>query len=87
VGLVSGLLFYLLSGIATADCHSSWSLREKMEFPCGLCKRLSPRSVLERWGGFCSEGHKRDWLVVFIPPLFRDRQLLIVSPNSRENPP
>ena len=34
-----------------------------MEFPCELCKHLTPRSVLERWGGFCSERHKLDWLV------------------------
>ena len=54
-----------------------------MEFPCGLCKYLTPRSVLERWGGFCSERHK---LVVIILPLFREQQLITILPNhSRES--
>ena len=56
------------------------------ELPCNLCRRLSPRSEVERLGGFCSERHKWDWLVVIILPLFGDRQLITIRPDhSRES--
>ena len=45
------------------------------ELRCRSCRRLSPRHEVERWGGFCSERHKWEWLVVIILPLFKDRQL------------
>jgi hypothetical protein len=48
---------------------------------CRLCRRLSQRHEVERLGGFCSERHKRDWLVVIILPLFRGQQLTTILRN------
>jgi hypothetical protein len=36
---------------------------------------MGPRHYVERFGGFCSESHKREWLVVIILHLFVDQRL------------
>jgi hypothetical protein len=36
------------------------------ELRCELCRRLSSRHEVERWGGFCSERHRWEWLVAII---------------------
>ena len=35
-------------------------------FPCRLCGGLTPLYVVERLGGFCSEEHKQEWLVIIL---------------------
>ena len=54
-----------------------------LPLPCRLCGSLSPRHEVERLGGFCSERHKWDWLVVFILSLFMDPQLTTNLSNHR----
>jgi len=31
------------------------------QLPCGFCRKMSPREVVERLGGFCSERHRWQW--------------------------
>jgi len=35
---------------------------------------MSPRQIVDRFGGFCSETHKWQWLVIIILPRFVHRQ-------------
>lgn len=49
---------------------------------------MSPRHYVERFGGFCSESHKREWLVVINLHLFVDQRsntvLLYLGSHIRE---
>lgn len=33
------------------------------QLPCRLCRKLSPRHIIEHWGGFCRETHRTQWML------------------------
>ena len=78
-GHINGLIKHHLS-LGRPKRQSTASASVPSE-PCKLCARLSPRSEVERLGGFCSERHKWDWSVIVILRLFRDRQLILMLPD------
>lgn len=49
---------------------ASRALSDLPDLTCRLCGLMSPRHDVESFGGFCSESHKWEWLVVIILPLY-----------------
>lgn len=37
------------------------------DVPCRHCKRMTPRTVYDRFGGFCKQKHRKEWSVVILP--------------------
>jgi len=44
------------------------------QLPCRLCQKLSPRHIIEHFGGFCCERHRTQWRAVHEPDVYRQWQ-------------